>query len=71
MALDPFVLQHAMDPEPIQAGLLNGDDRKHLAGAGLCLVAEIRQSRQQSGNITNVHAVLGHRLAGSGRQGGD
>jgi len=64
--LDPLVLQHTMDPEPIQAGHLNSDDRKPLAGAGLRLVAEIRQSLQQSGNITGVHTVLEHLLAGPG-----
>ena len=71
MALDPFALQYAMDPEPIQTRLLNDDDREHLTGASARFLLQMRKPRQQAGHIAATHAVFGHCLPGPGRQGRD
>jgi hypothetical protein len=39
MALNPFSLKHALDPEPIKTRLRNSDDRKHLAGSSALSLA--------------------------------
>jgi hypothetical protein len=54
-----------------QTRLLNRDDRKHLTGSSARFLLQLLKPHQQAGDIATAHAVLGHLLAGSGRQGGD
>src|SRR3954447_17135948 len=51
MALDPFALQDAVDPEPVQPRFLDDDDGKDLPRPGAGLLLELRQARQESGDV--------------------
>jgi hypothetical protein len=60
-----------MNPESIQTGFLDGNDRKHLTGAGLCLLLQLRKPHQQAGHISAPDAVLGRLLPSTRRERGD
>ena len=47
MALDPLLLQHAVQREPVQPRLLDRNDRIALAGARQRLALQLRKLRQQ------------------------
>src|SRR5438876_7663681 len=71
MALDPLLLQNAVEPEPIQPRLLDRDDRIASAGPDLRLALELLTEPHQPGNIAGRNAVLGHLLALARRKRGD
>jgi len=71
MALDPFLLQNPVDPEPVQPGFLDDDDRKDAPRPGAGFLLELGQARQKSGDVTAGHRVLRHLLAAARSQGGD
>src|SRR4051795_10005259 len=71
MALDPFALQDAVDPEPVQPRFLDDDDGKDLPRPGAGFLLELRQARQESGDVTAGHRMLGHLLAAARSEGGD
>src|SRR3954454_12834646 len=71
MALDPFALQDAVDPEPVQPRFLDDNDGKDLPRPGAGFLLELRQARQESGDVTAGHRMLGHRLAAARSEGGD
>jgi hypothetical protein len=58
MAFDPFLLKHAMDPEAVEACLLDDDERKALPGAHSRLLLELRKTSQQPGHIATAHRML-------------
>jgi len=47
VALDPFGLQHPVDPEAVQTGLLDDDNREVPAGPRRSLAPELREPTQQ------------------------
>src|SRR4051812_12825461 len=71
IALDPFALQDAVDPEPVQPRFLDDDDGKDLPRPGAGFLLELRQARQESGNVAAGHRMLGHLLAAARSDGGD
>jgi hypothetical protein len=54
-----------------QTGFLDGNDRRNLTGAGLCLLLQLRKPHQQAGDIPGWRRMLRHLLAGPRRQRGD
>src|SRR3954454_24564874 len=70
MALDPFRLQYAVDPEPVQPPFLDDDDGKDLPRPGAGFLLELGQARQESGDVTAGHRMLGHLLAAARSEGG-
>jgi hypothetical protein len=50
MALNACPLQHAMNPEAVQAGFLDGDDRKTRARPGVRLFSQLGEVVQQPRN---------------------
>ena len=71
IALDPFRLQDAVDPEPVQPRFLDDDDGKDLPRPGACFLLELGQARQESGDVTARHRMLGHLLTATRSEGGD
>ena len=70
VALDAFLLQSAVQPEPVQSRLLDRDDRIALTRSRLRLALQLRDQLQEFRNIAGPHAVSGHLLALAGRQRG-
>src|SRR5665647_3854471 len=68
MALDPFIPQNPVHPEPVKAGFMNGDDRIIRARAFLCLAFEVGKPRQQSADVAGRQAILRHLLPVARRQ---
>src|ERR1700754_5082085 len=68
VALDPLLLQHAVDPEPIQARLLDRNHRIVLAGSRLRLAFEVCKQLEKLRSIASRDAVFGHLLALAGRK---
>src|SRR6266702_6345660 len=68
VALDPLLLQNAVQPEPVQTRLLDCDDRIAQAGPDLRLAIELCEQLHQLSNIVRLDAVPGHLLALAGRQ---
>jgi len=60
VAFDPFALQHAMDPEAVQAGLLDCDDREVSARPRSRFLLELSEPFQQAGNIAGLNRMLRH-----------
>jgi hypothetical protein len=58
IALDPFLLQDAVDPEPVQPCFLDDDDRKDVPRPDACFLLELGQARQKSGDVTAGHGML-------------
>ena len=44
MAFDPFILQRAIDPESVEASLLNDDEREDLPRPRPCLLPKSRKA---------------------------
>ena len=63
MALDPFLLQDPVDPEPVQPRFLDDDDRKDVPRPGACFLRELGQARKKAGDVTAAHRMLRHLLA--------
>src|ERR1700733_3160706 len=51
MALNAFLFQHPVNPEPIQSRLLDHHDRKVLSHSPPGLLPELEKSSQQAGNV--------------------
>ena len=58
MALDPFRLQDAVDPEPVQPRFLDDDDGKDLPRPDAGFLLELGQARQESGDVAARHRML-------------
>ena len=71
MTFDPFILQHAVDPETVEAGFMNDDDRKVVARLRYSFLSKLSEALQQPSDVAAVHHVLGHFLAAARRQRGD
>src|SRR3954470_6310160 len=71
MALDPFALQDAVDPEPVQPRFLDDDDRKDVPRPDTGFLLELGQARQKSGDVTAAHRMLRHLLTATRSEGGD
>src|SRR4051812_30760197 len=71
MALDPFALQDAVDPEPVQPCFLDDDDGKDLPRPGTGFLLELGQARKKTGDVTVAHGMLRHLLAAARSEGGD
>ena len=71
MALDPLLLQSPVDPEPVEPGFLNDDDRIGNSHPGRGLVADRPKTSQQTGQVSRVDPVLGHPLSAAGDQRSD
>ena len=63
MALDPFLVQDPVDPEPIQPRFLDRDDRKDVPLPSACFLLELGQARKKSGDVTAADRMLRHLLA--------
>ena len=46
MAFDPFILQHAIDPESVEASLLNDDEREDLPRPRPRFLPKLRKALQ-------------------------
>jgi len=51
VAFDPFLLEHTMNPEPVQPRFLNDYDRERFPGPRKSLLLETRKPRQQRTGI--------------------
>jgi transcriptional regulator with XRE-family HTH domain len=56
VAFDPLGLQHAMDPEAVEPGFLDDDDRKALPDPRLGLPVELGKPRQHAGHVVSRQA---------------
>jgi hypothetical protein len=68
MALDPFLLQDAVDPEPVQPRFLDDDDGKDLPRPSAGFLLELGQARQERGDVTAGNRMLGHLLTAARRE---
>jgi len=68
VALDPFILQHTMNPKAVQPRFLNDDDRKGATRSSPSLLLKLSEALQQSGDIAAAHRMLRHFLAAARRQ---
>jgi hypothetical protein len=71
MALNAFTPQDPMDPEPVQASLLDRDDREGSVQTSGRLLLKLSEPRQQAADIASRDRVLGQPFAGARRQRGD
>jgi hypothetical protein len=71
VALDPFLLQGAVDPEPVEPGFLNDDDRIATARPSRGLLADNRKTGQETGQVSCLDRMLGHLLPAAGGERGD
>ena len=71
VALDAFLLERAVQPEAVQAGLLDGHERKDRAGARQGPVPKSREALEQTDEVATAHAVARHLLARPRRERGD
>ena len=46
VAFDPFILQRAIDPEPVEASLLNDDERDNLPRPRPGFLPKLRKALQ-------------------------
>ena len=60
-----------MDPEPVQAGLLDRDDREGPVQTSRRLLLKLSEPREQAADVARRDHVLGQLFAGARRQGGD
>ncbi len=68
MAFDALFLEEAMNPEPVQPSLLNGDHRIMLAGLLMRLLADLIELLEQPRDIAGNEHMLRHSLASTGRR---
>ncbi|MER8811360.1 hypothetical protein [Mesorhizobium australicum] len=54
-----------MDPEAVESGFLDHDDRKAPPGPGLRLPVELDKTRQHASDIAGHHHMLRHFRAGA------
>jgi hypothetical protein len=47
VAFDPFILQHAVDPETVEAGFMNDDDRKVAVRQRYSFLLKLSEALQQ------------------------
>jgi hypothetical protein len=62
VALDPFLLQRPMDPEPVEPGFLNDDDRIANSRPSRSLLANSRKTSKQAGKVARVDPMPRHPL---------
>ena len=67
MALDPFGLQHPMDPEAVQTGLLDDDNREVPARPRSRFLLELSEPSEQAGDIAGLNRMLRHLLPAAWR----
>src|SRR6478736_1890949 len=70
MALDPFPLQYAMEPETIEPGLLDDNDRITVSGPHPTSLLKLGKPRKQLGMTACRYRMLRHLLAVPRRQRG-
>jgi hypothetical protein len=58
VALDPFGLQHPVDPEAVQTGLLDDDNREISAGPCSRFLLELSEPSEQAGDIAGLNRML-------------
>ncbi|WP_422125007.1 hypothetical protein [Sphingomonas koreensis] len=63
MALDPFFLQHTMDPEPVETCLLDNDDSEVLSGSLLRLRPQLGKTLKEPSDVAGTDRVPRHPLA--------
>lgn len=71
MALDAFAVENTMNPEPVEAGLLDGDDWEDPVKTVSRLLLKLREPCQEAADIAGRDRMLGQLLAGAWRQRGD
>src|SRR5215472_8573649 len=71
VALDPFRLQHPVEPKTIQTGLLDDNNREVPAGPRHSFAPELGEPTQQPRYLARRNRVLGHLLPAPRRQGRD
>ena len=59
MALDPFRLQHPVDPKAVQTGLLDDNNREVPAGPRRSFAPELGEPTQQPRHLARRNRVLG------------
>jgi hypothetical protein len=57
VALDPLLFQCAVNPEPVEPGFLDHDDREMASHARLRLPPELREPIQQAGDVAAGNGV--------------
>ena len=67
MAFDPFALQHAVDPEAVQAGLLDCDDGEVPPRPRSRFFFDLSEPSEQAGDIAGLNRMLRHLLCGAWR----
>jgi len=58
VAFDPFILQHAVDPETVEAGFMNDDDRNVAARLRYSFLSKLSEALQQPSDIAAVPTCL-------------
>src|SRR6202050_2076916 len=66
-----FLHQRPVDPEPVEPGFLNDDDRIGFSRPSQNLVADRPKPGQQTGQVSRLDPVLGHPLSAAGDQRSD
>src|SRR4051794_19623750 len=64
-----FGLQDSMDPEAVQTGLVDDDNREVPARPRRSLAPELGEPTQQPRHVTRLNRVLGHLFPAARRQG--
>ena len=67
VAFDPFALQHAMDPEAVQTGLLDCDDGEVPPRPRSRFLLELSEPSEQAGDIAGLNRMLRHLLPAAWR----
>jgi hypothetical protein len=68
VALDPFGLQHTIDPETVQTGLLDDDNREIPPGPRSRFLLELSEPFEQASDIAALNRMLRHLLPAPRRQ---
>src|SRR6266568_5732788 len=66
-AFDPFALQNAMDPEAVQAGLLDCDDGEVPSRPCSRFLLELSEPSEQAGDVASLNRMLRHLLPAARR----
>ncbi|MBB4276549.1 hypothetical protein GGE12_004346 [Rhizobium mongolense] len=64
----PLLLKHVMDPEAVEPGFLNGDDRTVIPSFGPASLPQLRKQTKQSGDVSCPQRVFRHPLTVPRRQ---
>src|SRR5947208_3063131 len=67
VALDPFGLQHPVDPKAVEAGLLNDDNRKVPPRPRSRFLLELSEPSEQASDIAGRNRMLRHLLPAAWR----